>query len=129
LVDRLKAVCGRDGANVIYDPVGGDYSEAALRAIGWGGRHLVVGFTAGIPKMPLNLALLKACEIVGVFWGEWVTRFPKSHAANVAELMKLYGEGNIKPIVTERYPLARGAEAIARLGSRQALGKIVVTMD
>lgn len=129
LADRFKAVCGRDGANVIYDAIGGDYSEAALRAIGWGGRHLVVGFTAGIPKMPLNLALLKACEIVGVFWGEWVKRFPKSHAANVAELMKLYEEGKIKPVVTERYPLVRGAEAIARLGSRQALGKVVVTMD
>jgi NADPH2:quinone reductase len=129
LTDNFKAVCGPDGANVIYDGIGGDYTEAALRAIAWQGRHLVVGFTAGIPKLPLNLALLKGCEIVGVFWGEFTNRFPKVHAANVAALMALYLEGKIKPAVTERYPLARGGEAIGRLGSRSARGKIVVTVD
>jgi NADPH:quinone reductase len=129
LTDSFKAVCGTDGANVIYDGIGGDYTEAALRAIAWQGRHLVVGFTAGIPKLPLNLALLKGCEIVGVFWGEFTNRFPKVHAANVAALMALYLEGKIKPAVTERYPLARGGEAIGRLGSRSARGKIVVTVD
>jgi NADPH:quinone reductase len=129
LTDAFKAACGADGANVIYDGIGGDYTEAALRAIAWQGRHLVVGFTAGIPKLPLNLALLKGCAIVGVFWGEFTNRFPKVHAANVAELMALYLSGKIKPAVTERFPLARGGEAIGRLGSRAARGKIVVTME
>ncbi|HEY2145856.1 MAG TPA: NADPH:quinone oxidoreductase family protein [Steroidobacteraceae bacterium] len=128
LTDAFKAACGADGAHVIYDAIGGDYSEAALRAIAWQGRHLVVGFTAGIPKLPLNLPLLKGCEIVGVFWGEFTNRFPSLHAANVAALMALYLDGKIKPAVTETYPLARGGEAIARLGARAARGKIVVTM-
>jgi NADPH2:quinone reductase len=129
LTDNFKATCGSDGANVIYDGIGGDYTEAALRAIAWGGRHLVVGFTAGIPKLPLNLALLKGCEIVGVFWGEFTRRSPAVHAANVAALMALYLDGKIKPAVTERFPLSRGGEAIGRLGSRAARGKIVVTVD
>src|SRR6266446_5502999 len=126
LTDRFKAVCGADGAQVIYDGVGGDYTEAALRAIGWQGRHLVVGFPAGIPKLPLNLPLLKSCQIVGVFWGEFTARNPALHAANVAALMTMYLEGRIKPAVTERFPLARGGEAIARLGAREARGKVVV---
>jgi NADPH2:quinone reductase len=129
LTDRFKAACGAEGAQVIYDGVGGDYTEAALRAIGWQGRHLVVGFTAGIPKLPLNLPLLKGCQIVGVFWGEFTTRYPAQHAANVEALMVLYGEGRIRPAVTERFALARGGEAIARLGSREARGKIVVIVD
>jgi NADPH:quinone reductase len=129
LTDEFKAACGAAGANVIYDGIGGDYTESALRAIAWAGRHLVVGFTAGIPKPPLNLALLKGCEIVGVFWGEFTQRNPALHAANVAALMALYLDGKIKPAVTERFPLSRGGEAIARLGSRAARGKIVVTMD
>src|SRR3984957_15214297 len=129
LTDRFKAACGADGAQVIYDGVGGDYTEAALRAIGWQGRHLVVGFTAGIPKLPLNLTLLKSCQIVGVFWGEFAARYPAQHAANVAALMALYLDGRIKPAGTERFPLARGAEAIARLGGRQARGKVVVVID
>jgi NADPH:quinone reductase len=129
LTDKFKAACGADGANVIYDGIGGDYTEAALRAIAWAGRHLVVGFTAGIPKLPLNLALLKGCEIVGVFWGEFTQRNRALHAANVAALMALYLDGKIKPAVTERFPLSRGGEAIGRLGSRAARGKIVVTVD
>jgi NADPH2:quinone reductase len=129
LSERFKTACGAGGAQVIYDGVGGDYTEAALRAIGWQGRHLVVGFTAGIPKLPLNLPLLKSCQIVGVFWGEFTTRYPEAHAANVAALMALYLDGRIKPAVTERYPLARGAEAIARLGAREARGKVVVMID
>jgi NADPH2:quinone reductase len=128
LTERFKAACGADGAHVIYDGVGGDYTEAALRAIAWSGRHLVVGFTAGIPKLPLNLPLLKSCQVIGVFWGDFANRHPDRHAANVAALMQLYLDGKIKPAVTERYPLARGAEAIARLGARQARGKIVVTV-
>ncbi|MDP9082451.1 MAG: NADPH:quinone oxidoreductase family protein [Pseudomonadota bacterium] len=128
LTDQFKAACGPEGAQVIYDPVGGGYTEAALRAIGWEGRHLVVGFPAGIPQLPLNLPLLKSCQIVGVFWGQFTTRFPDLHAANVAALMALYCNGLIKPAITERFVLARGADAIARLGSREVRGKIVVTM-
>jgi NADPH2:quinone reductase len=129
LTDRFKEACGANGAQVIYDGVGGDYTEAALRAIGWEGRHLAVGFTAGIPKLALNLPLLKGCQIIGVFWGEFTNRHPSQHAENVAALMALYLEGRIKPAITERFPLARGAEAIARLGARDARGKLVVMIE
>jgi NADPH2:quinone reductase len=129
LTDQFKSVCGADGAQVIFDPVGGDYTEAALRAIGWQGRYLVVGFTAGIPKLPLNLTLLKSCQIIGVFWGEFTARQPRQHAANVASLMALYLGGHIKPAVSERFPLQRGMEAIARLGARAARGKVVVMIE
>jgi NADPH:quinone reductase len=129
LADLFKSACGETGAGVIYDPVGGDYAEAALRAIAWEGRFLVVGFPAGIPKLPLNLTLLKGCQVVGVFWGGFAQRDPKANAANIAELMQLYAKGAIRPVVSERYPLARAGEAIARLAGRQAMGKIVVTMD
>jgi len=125
LTDRFKAACG-GGADVIYDPIGGDYSEAALRAINWRGRHLVVGFTAGIPKLPLNLPLLKDCDVRGVFWGEFMRREPERHIANTQELLALYEAGRIRPAVTERFPLARGAEAIARLKDRAVQGKVVV---
>lgn len=129
LAEMFKTVCGREGANVIYDPVGGDYSEAALRSIAWEGRHLVIGFPAGIPKIPLNLTLLKGCQIVGVFWGDFVRRDPKRQAANTKALFDLYARGAIKPVVSERFPLARAGEAIARLAERKAMGKIVVTVD
>jgi NADPH2:quinone reductase len=128
LADLFKGACGERGADVIYDPVGGDYTEAALRSIAWEGRLLVVGFPAGIPKLPLNLTLLKGCQVVGVFWGGFSQRDPKANAANIAELMQLYAQGKIRPLVSERYPLARAGEAIARLAGRQAMGKIVVTM-
>ena len=129
LADLFKGACGEGGADVIYDPVGGDYSEAALRAIAWEGRFLVVGFAAGsIPRLPLNLTLLKGCQVVGVFWGDFTRREPKANAANIAELMQLYAKGAIRPLVSERYPLAKAGEAIARLAGRQAMGKIVVTM-
>ena len=123
----FKDAVGDAGANVIYDPVGGDYSEASLRAIAWEGRFLVVGFPAGIAKLPLNLTLLKSCQVVGVFWGAFVQRDPKRSAANVAELMKLYGEGKLKPEISATYPLAEGGKAIAALAARQAAGKLVVT--
>jgi NADPH2:quinone reductase len=129
LADLFKEACGENGADVIYDPVGGDYSEAALRAIAWEGRFLVVGFPAGIPRLPLNLTLLKGCQVVGVFWGGFAQRDPQANAGNIAELMQLYARGAIKPLVSERYPLARAGEAIARLARRQAMGKIVVTME
>jgi NADPH:quinone reductase len=129
LADIFKKACGEKGADVIYDPVGGDYSEAALRAIAWEGRLLVVGFPAGIPKLPLNLTLLKSCQVVGVFWGAFTRRDPAANAANIAELMQLYAKGAIKPVVSERYPLAKAGEAIATLAARKAMGKIVVTME
>jgi NADPH2:quinone reductase len=129
LADLFKQACGEKGADVIYDPVGGDYSEAALRAIAWEGRFLVVGFPAGIAKLPLNLTLLKSCDVVGVFWGAFARRDPAANARNITELMQLYGQGKIKPLISERYPLAKAGDAIKKLASRQAMGKIVVTMD
>jgi NADPH:quinone reductase len=129
LADLFKSVCGQSGADVIYDPVGGDYAEAALRAIAWDGRFLVIGFPAGIPRIPLNLPLLKSCAIVGVFWGEFSRRDPKGNDANTQALLELYRHGAIKPQVSEHYPLEQGGEAIARLATRGAMGKIVVTLD
>jgi NADPH2:quinone reductase len=129
LTDRFKAACGVNGAHVICDAVGGEYTEAALRAIAWEGRYLVVGFPAGIPRLPLNLTLLKSCQVMGVFWGDFIRRFPRLHAANVAALMTLYLEGRIKPVVTERFPFERAAEAISLLGAGTARGKLVVVME
>jgi len=129
LANLFKEACGPNGADVVYDGVGGDYAEAALRSTGWEGRFLVVGFPAGIPKIPLNLALLKSCDIVGVFWGAAVARDPAAHQQNVKELLDLYAAGKIKPYVSERFPLAEAGEAIKHLASRKAMGKVVVTMD
>jgi NADPH2:quinone reductase len=129
LADLLKGACGPSGWDVAYDAVGGDYSEAAIRAAGWNGRFLVIGFPSGIPKIPLNLTLLKSCDIVGVFWGAAVARDPEGHAQNVRELMDLYAAGKIRPHVSERFPLARAGEAIAHLASRKAMGKVVVVND
>jgi NADPH2:quinone reductase len=128
LADLFKSACGENGADVVYDSVGGDYSEAALRAIAWEGRFLVIGFPAGIPRIPLNLALLKGCDIVGVFWGDFARRNPQANAANNAELIALYGEGKIRPRVSTHFPLARAGEAIAQLAGRGAVGKLVVTV-
>ncbi|MGO4871595.1 MAG: NADPH:quinone oxidoreductase family protein [Roseiarcus sp.] len=128
LADLFKSACGEGGADVVYDAVGGDYSEAALRAIAWEGRFLVVGFPAGIARIPLNLALLKGCQIVGVFWGDFARRNPEANAANNAELIALYEAGKIRPRISARFPLARASEAIALLAERGALGKVVVTM-
>lgn len=129
LATLIKGACGPNGWDVAYDAVGGDYSEATIRAAGWNGRFLVIGFPSGIPKIPLNLTLLKSCDIVGVFWGAAVARDPKGHAQNLKELMDLYAAGKIKPYVSERFPLARAGEAIAHLSSRKAMGKVVITVD
>ncbi|MES2723985.1 MAG: NADPH:quinone oxidoreductase family protein [Pseudomonadota bacterium] len=126
----FKEAGGENGFDVIYDAVGGDYAEPALRSIAWEGRYLVIGFAAGdIPKIPLNLALLKGCDIVGVFWGTWTTKNPELFAKSVDELLELYAQGKVKPHVSERFPLSKGADAIAHLGSRKAMGKVVVTVD
>jgi len=125
----FKQACGEGGANVIYDPVGGAYTEAALRAIAWEGRFLVIGFPAGIPKLPLNLTLLKSCQVVGVFWGDWVRRFPHENAENVGELLTFYSQGKIAPTVSETFPLERAGDAISWVAGRKALGKVVVTVE
>jgi NADPH2:quinone reductase len=126
LAEQFKAAVGPKGADVIYDPVGGDYAEPALRSIAWEGRYLVVGFPAGIPRLPLNLTLLKSCDVCGVFWGAFAARDPKANQAHVAHLFRLWEEGRISPRVTETYALAEGGNAIAKMGSRQVIGKIVV---
>ncbi|NBB25865.1 zinc-binding dehydrogenase [Porphyrobacter sp. SLTP] len=129
LANAFKAACGPDGANIVYDIVGGQYSEPALRAIAWEGRFLVVGFPAGIAKMPLNLTLLKSCDICGVFWGAFTAREPEAFHAQVNELFDLMKAGTIDPLVSETFPLARAGDAIAKLEAREAVGKLVVTMD
>jgi NADPH2:quinone reductase len=117
------------GANVIFDAVGGDYAEAALRSIARGGRLLVVGFPAGIPKLPLNLVLLKSCQIVGVFWADWVETRPMEFEVSARELLELYARRAIKPVISRRFPLGEGAKAIELLAARSAIGKIVVMVD
>jgi NADPH:quinone reductase len=129
LANQFKEAVGPDGAQLIYDPVGGDYAEPALRAIGWEGRYLVIGFPAGIPRLPLNLTLLKSCDIRGVFWGAFAARDPRANARHLQTLFKLWQEGKIAPKVTRTWPLAEGGQAIAHMAARQAVGKLVVTMD
>lgn len=129
LAQKFKDAVGKPGADVIYDAVGGDYAEAALRAIAWQGRFLVVGFPAGIPSIPLNLTLLKGCQIVGVFWGSFTDREPDVNLQNGRELVELYSKGRIKPYVSVRYPLAEAGRAISDLAERRALGKVVVMLD
>ncbi len=126
LAEEFKAAVGPDGADVIYDPVGGDYAEPALRSIAWEGRYLVVGFPAGIPRLPLNLTLLKSCDVCGVFWGAFAARDPRANAAHVEHLFKLWGEGRINPHVSELFAFEEGGKAIAKLANRGAIGKLVV---
>jgi NADPH:quinone reductase-like Zn-dependent oxidoreductase len=129
LSQLFKDAVGPNGADVILDPVGGDYAEPALRSIAWEGRFLVVGFPAGIPKLPLNLTLLKSCDVCGVFWGAFAARDPQRNAAHVEQLFRWWAEGKIAPKVSATYPLERGGEAIAALRDRKAIGKVVVTRD
>ncbi len=124
---EIKAA-GGGGVDIVYDAVGGDYAEPAIRAMNWEGRFLVVGFPAGIPSVPLNLTLLKSCQIVGVFWGAFVFGNRDRHNEHVAELMQWYGEGKITPHITAHYPLEQAADAITELMERRAKGKVVVTM-
>lgn len=126
LAARFKAALGPGGADVVFDPVGGDYAEPALRAIAWEGRYLVVGFPAGIPRLPLNLVLLKGCNLCGVYWGAFAAREPAAKAANFARLLRLWQDGRITPRITEIFPLVQGGTAIARLADRAAIGKLVV---
>ena len=129
LAQQFKAAVGPTGADVIYDPVGGDYAEPALRSIAWEGRYLVVGFPAGIPKLPLNLTLLKSCDVCGVLWGGFAARDPKANAAHVATLFRLWDEGKIRPRISATYPLERAGDAIAAMAARRAIGKLVVEFD
>jgi NADPH:quinone reductase-like Zn-dependent oxidoreductase len=128
LASQFKEAVGPTGADVIYDPVGGDYAEAALRSIAWEGRYLVVGFPAGIPRLPLNLTLLKSCDVRGVFWGAFAARDPQANAAHVEHLFALWDQGKINPRVSATYPLASGGEAIAALAARRVIGKVVVEL-
>jgi NADPH:quinone reductase len=128
LRSRLKELTDGQGVDVCYDPVGGDLSEPALRSMAWDGRFLVVGFAAGdIPKVPLNLPLLKGCSVVGVFWGAFTGREPERNAANIATLLGWLADGSLQPHVSATYPLERATEAIAELAERRATGKVVVT--
>lgn len=123
----IKRPTGGHGPDVIYDPVGGDYTEAAFRSIGWRGRYLVIGFANGeIPKLPLNLPLLKGASAVGVFWGDFVRREPEANAAAMRELIQWHFEGRVRPHVSATYPLADVPQALNDMASRKVTGKIVI---
>ncbi|OAN77904.1 NADPH:quinone oxidoreductase [Sulfitobacter sp. EhC04] len=126
---QIKKLAGGDGVDVVYDAVGGNYAEPAVRALAWKGRFLVVGFPAGIPKLPLNLTLLKGCQIVGVFWGAHTAREPDAHAENMQDLFRMYAEGKIKPRISASFPLEKAAEALELMQDRKVLGKVVLTVD
>jgi len=122
----IKKAAGPAGVDVVYDAVGGDYAEPSLRAINWNGRFLVVGFPAGIPKIPLNLTLLKSCQIVGVFWGAFARRDAARHAEYLGELFRLYADGKIRPRVTKSFSLENAAQALDYIADRKVLGKVVL---
>jgi NADPH2:quinone reductase len=127
LRERLRSMTSDRGVDVIYDPVGGPYSEPALRSMAWGGRFLVIGFASGeIPRIPLNLALLKSCDIVGVFWGAFLRRDAQRTREHLGDLTSLYATGKLRPAITQTYPLERAGEALAELMERRAKGKIVI---
>ena len=129
LKDKVKELTGGRGADVIYDPVGGEFSEQAYRAIAWYGRYLVIGFAAGsIPKIPLNLPLLKAGDILGVFWGGWAARDPSGSQQNFTELLQMVEDDVLKPITTEVYDFEEYVEAFACLTERRARGKVILKL-
>jgi NADPH2:quinone reductase len=127
LKEGLRRATGGRGVDVVYDPVGGPYAEAAIRAMAWEGRFLVVGFAAGeIPKLPLNLVLLKSCDVRGVFWGAWIEREPERHRANMADIVQWCAEGKLSAHAHAAYPLAQTAEALKLLAGRKAMGKVLL---
>ena len=129
LKERIHALTARQGVDVIVDPVGGAYSEPALRAMAWNGRFLVIGFTAGdIPRLPLNLPLLKGCSIVGVFWGSFAARDPRHNQENLRQLLGWFTAGKLKPHISGRYPLERAADALNDLLQRKVIGKTVLVV-
>lgn len=129
LKEKTKALTNGKGVDVIYDPVGGDFSELALRAIAWNGRHLVIGFANGeIPKIPTNLALLKGASIVGVFWGAFAQREPKKSLENIKQLLNWFGQGKLKPHIDEIYSLENAPKALEAMMQRKTKGKIVIDM-
>ncbi|MGH9057741.1 MAG: NADPH:quinone oxidoreductase family protein, partial [Acidimicrobiales bacterium] len=129
LKTAARELTGGAGADVVYDPVGGKYAEPALRATAWQGRYLVIGFTAGeIPRLPTNLALLRGCSIVGVYWGSFIQRQPEDNRRNVAELTGWWRAGRLKPLVSATYPLERAPDALRDLAARRTVGKVVVTV-
>ena len=118
------------GVDVVYDPVGGDYAEPALRGMAWNGRYLVIGFASGpIPEIPLNLTLLKGCAIVGVFWGRFIGEEPAVHMHNIKELWGLFAEGKLKPAINDVFPLEEYEAAYDVMMTRKARGKVILTMD
>ena len=126
--ERIKDLTSGRGVDVVYDAVGGPYTEPALRAVAWRGRLLVVGFAAGeIPKIPLNLPLLKGSSIVGVFWGDFARREPQQLAGSIGQLGKWFGEGKLKPHVSQTFPLAQAADALKLMAARKVTGKVVLT--
>jgi NADPH2:quinone reductase len=129
LRERIKALTGGRGPDVVYDPVGGEYTEPVLRSMAWRGRHLVIGFAAGdIPKIPLNVPLLKGISIVGVYWGEFTRREPQRFVESMHRLGRWYGDGLLKPHISGRFPLERAAEALTKMANREVIGKIVLTV-
>ncbi|TXH50425.1 MAG: NADPH:quinone oxidoreductase family protein [Burkholderiaceae bacterium] len=128
LRERLKALTGGKGPDVVYDPVGGSFAEPAFRSIAWRGRYLVIGFANGeMPRLPLNLALLKGASIVGVFWGDFTAREPQNFASDVATMFGWIAQGKLRPHISARYPLAQGARAIEDMMNRKVVGKVVIT--
>ncbi|MBV1883319.1 MAG: NADPH:quinone oxidoreductase family protein [Pseudomonadales bacterium] len=129
LKQKVKDLTGGRGADVVYDPVGGDLFHQASRAVAWDGRILVIGFASGeIPAYKINLALLKSTSVVGVFWGAWTAQFPDQNHQNFAELFEMYEEDSIKPLVSEAFPLEKTADALVSLMERKAVGKVVIEM-
>lgn len=126
LKKRVKELTNGNGADVVYDPVGGDYTEAALRATAWEGRFLIVGFPAGIAKIPMNLPLLKGCQIVGVFWGSFAMRTPQKNMANTMELIQMYAKGQLKPHIHATYSLKDAPKALEEMMNREVKGKVII---
>ena len=126
LKKRVKELTGGKGADVVYDPVGGDYTEAALRATAWEGRFLIIGFPAGISKIPMNLPLLKGCQIVGVFWGSFAAREPNANMKNTMDLITYFGKGQLKPHIHGTYTLENSRQALIDMMDRKVMGKIII---